>query len=56
MRLKSQRLSAYREVIIKELLSDRRAMVAQQRVALYARVSTIDKGQDPETQLRALRE
>jgi DNA invertase Pin-like site-specific DNA recombinase len=31
-------------------------MVAQKRVALYARVSTIDKGQDPETQLRALRE
>jgi DNA invertase Pin-like site-specific DNA recombinase len=31
-------------------------MVAQKRVALYARVSTVDKGQDPETQLRALRE
>ncbi len=27
-----------------------------QRVALYARVSTLDKGQDPETQLRPLRE
>lgn len=26
------------------------------RVALYARVSTLDKGQDPETQLRLLRE
>ena len=26
------------------------------RVALYARVSTLDKGQDPETQLRQLRE
>ena len=26
------------------------------RVALYARVSTLDKGQDPETQLRPLRE
>lgn len=26
------------------------------RVALYARVSTVDKGQDPETQLRPLRE
>lgn len=26
------------------------------RVALYARVSTLDKGQDPETQLCALRE
>jgi len=31
-------------------------MVAQKRVAIYARVSTIDKGQDPETQLYALRE
>jgi DNA invertase Pin-like site-specific DNA recombinase len=30
-------------------------MVAQKRVAIYARVSTIDKGQDPETQLMALR-
>ncbi len=26
------------------------------RVALYARVSTLDKHQDPETQLRQLRE
>jgi DNA invertase Pin-like site-specific DNA recombinase len=31
-------------------------MVAQQRVAIYARVSTVDKGQDPETQLLVLRE
>jgi DNA invertase Pin-like site-specific DNA recombinase len=31
-------------------------MVAQKRVALYARVSTVDKGQTPETQLLALRE
>src|SRR5215471_5546056 len=30
-------------------------MVAPKRVAIYARVSTVDKGQDPETQLRALR-
>ncbi len=30
-------------------------MVAPKRVALYARVSTSDKGQDPETQLLALR-
>ncbi len=30
-------------------------MGAQKRVALYARVSTSDKGQDPETQLLALR-
>ena len=28
----------------------------QKRVALYARVSTVAKGQDPETQLLALRE
>jgi DNA invertase Pin-like site-specific DNA recombinase len=31
-------------------------MVPQKRVAIYARVSTIDKRQDPETQLMALRE
>jgi DNA invertase Pin-like site-specific DNA recombinase len=31
-------------------------MVPQKRVAIYARVSTVDKGQDPETQLLALRE
>ena len=28
----------------------------KKRVAIYARVSTLDKGQDPETQLRQLRE
>ncbi|ETX08104.1 MAG: hypothetical protein ETSY2_07350 [Candidatus Entotheonella gemina] len=31
-------------------------MVSQKRVAIYARVSTIDKGQDPETQLITLRD
>src|SRR5713226_5486513 len=31
-------------------------MGVQKRVALYARVSTVAKGQDPETQLLALRE
>jgi DNA invertase Pin-like site-specific DNA recombinase len=31
-------------------------MVPQQRVAIYARVSTVNKGQDPEMQLLALRE
>ena len=31
-------------------------MVAQKRVAIYARVSTVDKGQDPETQLVGLRD
>jgi DNA invertase Pin-like site-specific DNA recombinase len=30
-------------------------MVAQKRVAIYARVSTVDKGQTPETQLPPLR-
>ena len=31
-------------------------MVPQKRVVLYARVSTLDKGQTPETQLVGLRE
>lgn len=31
-------------------------MVSHKRVAIYARVSTLDKGQDPETQLMALKE
>jgi DNA invertase Pin-like site-specific DNA recombinase len=31
-------------------------MVPQKRVAIYARVSMVDRGQDPETQLLALRE
>ena len=31
-------------------------MVSQKRVAIYARVSTADKGQNPETQLITLRE
>jgi DNA invertase Pin-like site-specific DNA recombinase len=31
-------------------------MVPQKRMAIYARVSTVDKGQDPETQLLGLRE
>ena len=32
------------------------AITSNLRVALYARVSTLDKGQDPETQLIQLRE
>ncbi len=32
------------------------ASTPKKRVAIYARVSTLDKGQDPETQLRQLRE
>jgi DNA invertase Pin-like site-specific DNA recombinase len=31
-------------------------MVSQKRGAIYARVSTVDKGQDPETQLMTLRQ
>lgn len=31
-------------------------MVSHKRVAIYARVSTVDKGQDPETQLISLRD
>ncbi len=54
--MKSKGFYAYIQVITKELLSDWGAMVAPKRVALYARVSTVDKGQDPETQLLALRE
>jgi DNA invertase Pin-like site-specific DNA recombinase len=46
----------YINVVTKESLSDRGAMIVQKRVAIYARVSTVDKGQDPETQLLALRE
>jgi DNA invertase Pin-like site-specific DNA recombinase len=54
--LKTQALCLYKGVVIKEFLSDWGVMVAQKRVAIYARVSTVDKGQDPETQLIALRE
>src|SRR5262245_23933699 len=54
--LKTQAFCLYKGAVIKECLSDRRAMIAQKRVAIYARVSTVDKGQTPETQLRALRE
>jgi DNA invertase Pin-like site-specific DNA recombinase len=42
--------------IRRDFLSDGLAMVSQTRVAIYARVSTLDKGQAPETQLMALRE
>src|SRR5882724_5649794 len=43
-------------MVTKEFLFDWEAMITQKRVAIYARVSTIDKGQDPETQLLVLRE
>ncbi len=54
--LKTQAFCLYKGVVIKETLTDWVIMVAQKRVAIYARVSTVDKGQDPETQLIALRD
>lgn len=54
--MKTQAFCLYKGVVNKEFLSDRGVMVAQKRVAIYARVSTVDKGQTPETQLLALRE
>jgi len=54
--LKTQAVSLYKGVVRKEFLLDWGGMVAHKRVAIYARVSTVDKGQDPETQLIALRE
>ena len=53
--MKNKALDLYKRTVIKEFLSDRGSMVAQKQVAIYARVSTLDKGQDPETQLLALR-
>ena len=43
------------KAIKKEYLYDMNN-AAKKRVAIYARVSTLEKGQDPETQLRQLRE
>jgi DNA invertase Pin-like site-specific DNA recombinase len=37
-------------------MAERKSITSGLRVALYARVSTTDKGQDPEMQLRELRE
>jgi DNA invertase Pin-like site-specific DNA recombinase len=54
--LKTQAFCLYKGAVTKESLLDWMIMVAQKRVAIYARVSTVDKGQDPETQLMALRE
>jgi DNA invertase Pin-like site-specific DNA recombinase len=54
--LKTKAFCLYKRVVIKEFLTDRGVMVSQKRVAIYARVSTVDKGQDPETQLMGLRE
>jgi DNA invertase Pin-like site-specific DNA recombinase len=54
--VKIQALCLYKGMVIKESLFDWNVMVSQKRVAISARVSTVDKGQDPETQLMALRE
>ena len=49
-------LYGYIRPVTKECLFDWEAMITQKRGAIYARVSTIDKGQDPETQLLVLRD
>ena len=54
--MKNKALDLYKKVVRKEFLLDWDGMVAQKQVAIYARVSTVDKGQDLETQLLALRE
>jgi DNA invertase Pin-like site-specific DNA recombinase len=46
----------YIRPVTKEFLFDWEAMITQKRVAIYARISTIDRGQDPETQLLVLRD
>jgi DNA invertase Pin-like site-specific DNA recombinase len=46
----------YKGVVIKEFLIDGTSMIPQKRGALYTRVSTVDRRQDAETQLLALRE
>ena len=53
--MKNKALDLYKRTVIKEFLSDRGSMGAQKQVAIYARVSTLDKGHDPETQFLALR-
>jgi DNA invertase Pin-like site-specific DNA recombinase len=54
--LKIRAFYGYIGVVTKEFLSDRGATVPQKRVAIYAQVSPVDRGQDPETQLLALGE
>ena len=53
--LEHQALFGAKTLITSAFLCDRDGMVAQKRAAIYARVSTLDKGQDPETQLLGLR-
>jgi predicted site-specific integrase-resolvase len=54
--LKIRTFYEYIGAVTKESLSNRCAMIPQKRVAIYARVSTTDRGHDPETQLLVLRE
>jgi hypothetical protein len=54
--LKIRAFYEYIGAVTKEFLSDRRAMVPRKRVAIYARISTEGRGQNPGTQLLALRE
>lgn len=53
--IESQGVTKLGRSIKKEYLYDMNA-TAKKRVAIYARVSTLEKGQDPETQLLELRE
>ena len=53
--LENQAITKLRKAIKKEYLYDMKNKT-KKRVAIYARVSTLEKGQDPETQLRQLRE
>jgi len=53
--LENQGVTKLGKAIKKEYLYDMN-IAAKKRVAIYARVSTFEKGQDPETQLRQLRE
>jgi hypothetical protein len=53
--LNIQVFSRYKRVVTKDFLVDESRMVSQQRVAIDARVSTVDKGQAPDTQWIALR-
>lgn len=50
----NQGVSKVKNVIKKEVVFDMKG--SHKRAAIYARVSTVDKGQDPETQLRQLRD
>jgi len=55
MGIENQGFRSVEKAIKKEYLYDMKKKL-KRRVAIYARVSTFEKGQDPETQLRQLRE